>query len=82
MKHRGGFTLLEITRADFPLIVRMASLDGCLIVDSAGAIRNAGVILNLPGAHTGASLTPVGPWEIRGLPDATPLLPSQPSDRR
>jgi hypothetical protein len=46
--------LLEITRADFPLIVRMASLDGCLIVDSAGAIRNAGVILNLPGAHTGA----------------------------
>lgn len=46
--------LLEITRADFPLIVRMASLDGCMIVDSTGAIRNAGVILNLPGAHTGA----------------------------
>jgi hypothetical protein len=50
----GEDPLLEITRADFPLIVRMASLDGCLIVDSAGAIRNAGVILNLPGAHTGA----------------------------
>jgi hypothetical protein len=46
--------LLEITRADFPLLVRMASLDGCMIIDSTGAIRNAGVILNLPGAHTGA----------------------------
>lgn len=46
--------LLNIARADFPLIVRLASLDGCVIVDSTGAIRNAGVILNLPGAHTGA----------------------------
>jgi DisA bacterial checkpoint controller nucleotide-binding len=46
--------LLQITRADFPLIVRMASLDGCMIVDTTGAIRNAGVILNLPGLHTGA----------------------------
>ena len=45
--------LLEITRVDFPLIVRMASLDGCVIVDAGGRIRNAGVILNLPGAHTG-----------------------------
>jgi hypothetical protein len=46
--------LLNITRADFPLIMRMATLDGCLVVDSSGAIRNAGVILELPGAHTGA----------------------------
>lgn len=46
--------LMRITRADFPLILRMASLDGCVIVDSTGAIRNAGVILNLPGAHTAA----------------------------
>ena len=46
--------LLNITRADYPLIMRMASLDGCLLVDSTGAIRNAGVILKLPGAHTGA----------------------------
>jgi DNA integrity scanning protein DisA with diadenylate cyclase activity len=46
--------LLEITRADFPLLVRIASLDGCVIIDSTGAMRNAGVILNLPGAHTNA----------------------------
>lgn len=44
--------LLTIARPDFPLIVRMVSLDGCVIVDSTGAIRNAGVILNLPGEHT------------------------------
>lgn len=44
--------LLSIARPDFPLIVRMVSLDGCVIVDSTGAVRNAGVILNLPGAHT------------------------------
>lgn len=46
--------LLQITRADYPLILRMATLDGCLIVDTSGAVRNAGVILKISDAHTGA----------------------------
>ncbi|MFN3322725.1 MAG: hypothetical protein ACK5AZ_04445 [Bryobacteraceae bacterium] len=46
--------LLEANPDDLPVILRLASLDGALIVDSHGLIRNAGVILRVPGAHTSA----------------------------
>jgi DNA integrity scanning protein DisA with diadenylate cyclase activity len=36
------------------VIVRLAAIDGALVVDQNGTIQNAGVILDVPPEHTSA----------------------------
>ena len=46
--------LSQVSEREFLPILRLASLDGCTVIDAAGAVRNAGLIIDIPADYATA----------------------------